>query len=1211
MKARFSCVFAVRIALLTGFVLAITTRVCAEETSDFQRKINAANPVAHWSFSELDVTAEGAGLTAGPRGPVHSGFSVENTGGALKGGAHLVIPDEGMKSRFDFDHGDSFSVEAMVNPTELKGYSAILTKGRTSNAGFPSDNQNWAFRLASVGGKAGVNFLFRSRAGDHGPADWHRWTSKDGFAVGSGWHHIALSYTFGNAESIRAYIDGNEVEGQWDMGGATTAPPVVDDDEVWLGSTMGGNISNSFHGALDEVALYRRVVPETIFKSRFEYVPPPLVLPDPNPGVLQVNMHGPLSSDGSFPNDPGEPLAAWQQAELGFLRLPLKYDDWGIREDWGTAVMVRAVTEIELEPGDYEFLLRSRTATRLFIDREQVVSLPKQKRGGGAHNQVMPIPDVVRPGMRPAAMDDVEKVVSFSSSGGRHAIVMDVMVGGPRLRLDFGEPCLAISNGTDMFRLLTAGQQKGSPLTDEGWLGFVDRLGQQLDAMDVEHRRQADLQQAYWNGRHQYAAERLAGESTGKSIDQLVDQRITTAKQNAGDPDSFFNKHVRPIFAEHCYRCHGDKERGELNLHSQENVFAGGESGDAAVAPGKPQASYLMELVTSDAGDRMPPKGAGLNDKQIDTLRKWIVEGGRVDSTPVEIAEVHPVVDDLTFLRRAWLDLVGVSPPVNVVRQFLQDGDHDKRALMIDRLLMDERWADNWVGYWQDVLAENPNLLKPMLNNTGPFRYWILESLRDNKPMDRFATELITMRGSTWGGGAGGFSVATLNDVPMAAKAHIIGTAFLGVNMKCARCHDAPYHETTQETLFQLAAMLKRKPIKVPATSSVPIAFFEHVDAGGRESLIDVTLDIGSTVNPEWPFEVVSDEDMSRIISSDEDSRVRFAANVTFSRRFAEVIVNRLWKRLMGAGLVEPVDDWEGHQPADPALLAFMTDEFIRGGYDLRLLTSQIMNSKLYQRAAQDVPANLVESDRFFEGPYRRRLAAEQIVDNAWHAAGREMNLGHLTMDIEGRLAPDYFMNFGQPKHAWELTTMANERDRPSLAMPKMQAVVDTLLAFGWRNSRQEPTSHRVEEPNPLQPGVLANGVMGSWLTQLTDDSELTRVCMDAESVDELVETLFLRFLTRLPTPSEEKRFIDLLSSGFADRVVPEQLLPPPVKLERMPYVSWSNHLDGAANSIKQKQEEIARQGDPPTRYLRVSWRERAEDALWALLNAPEMIIVP
>ncbi|OUW77517.1 MAG: hypothetical protein CBD74_12210 [Saprospirales bacterium TMED214] len=1211
MKTRLSCVFAVRITLLIGLVVTIAPRVRAEEASDFQRKISATNPVAHWSFTQPDVLTDGATLTPGPRGPLHSGFSVGNTGIGLKDGAHLVIPDEGVESRFDFAHGDSFSVEAMVNPTELKGYSAILSKGRTSNAGFPSDNQNWAFRLTSVGGKAGVNFLFRSRADEHGPGDWHRWTSKAGFAVGSGWHHVALSYTFGKPESIRAYIDGSEVKGQWDKGGATTASPVVDDDEVWLGSTMGGNPSNSFYGSVDEVALYRRVVPEQVFKSRFQYVPPPLVLPDPTPDVLQVNMHGPLSSDGSFPNDPGEPLAVWQQEELGFLRLPLKYNDWGIREDWGTTVMVRAVTEIELEPGEYEFLLRSRAATRLFIDREQVVSLPKQKRGGGAHNHVKPIPDVVRPGMRPPAMDDVEKIISFSTSGGRHAIVMDLMVGGPRLRLDFGEPCLAISNGTDMFHLLTPAQQSGSPLTDKGWLRFVDRLGKQLDVMDVEHRRQADQQQAYWDERHQYAAERLVTESTGNSIDQLIDQRITMAKQNAGDPGSFFNKNVRPIFAEHCYRCHGEKERGDLNLLSQGNLFTGGESGDPAVVPGKPENSYLMELVTSDAGDRMPPKGAGLNDGQIEVLREWVTKGGRLDSTPVEITEVLPIVDDLTFLRRVWLDLLGVSPPVNVIRQFLKDGDHDKRSQMIDRLLADERWADNWVGYWQDVLAENPNLLKPMLNNTGPFRYWILESMRDNKPMDRFATELITMRGSTWGGGAGGFSIATLNDVPMAAKAHIIGTAFLGVDMKCARCHDAPYHETTQKTLFQLAAMLNRKPIKVPATSSVPSAFFEHVNAGGREPLIDVTLDIGSTVNPEWPFEVVSDEDMDRIIAGDQDSRVRVAANVTFSRRFAEVIVNRVWKRLMGAGLVEPVDDWEGHQPVDPTLLAFLTDEFIRGGYDLRSLTRQIMNSKIYQRAAQDVPANLSESDRFFEGPYRRRLAAEQIVDNAWQAAGREMNLGHLTMDIEGRLAPDYFMNFGQPKHAWEFTTMANERDRPSLAMPKMQAVVDTLLAFGWRNSRQEPTSHRIEEPNPLQPGVLANGVMGSWLTQLTDDSELTSVCIEAESVSQLVETLFLRFLTRLPTPSEKQRFVDLLSSGFVERVVPEALLPPPVKLERMPYVSWSNHLDGAANSIKQKQEEAARRGDPPTRYLQDSWRERAEDALWALLNSPEMIIVP
>ena len=83
------------------------------------------------------------------------------------------------------------------------------------------------------------------------------------------------------------------------------------------------------------------------------------------------------------------------------------------------------------------------------------------------------------------------------------------------------------------------------------------------------------------------------------------------------------------------------------------------------------------------------------------------------------------------------------------------------------------------------------------------------------------------------------------------------------------------------------------------------------------------------------------------------------------------------------------------------------------------------------------------------------------------------------------------------------------------------------------------------------------------------------------------------------------------MKPGFNDRVVPREVWGPVVQIERMPHVSWSNHLDSAANLIKQKQEELARKGDPPTRYLRSDWRERAEDAVWALMNAPEMILVP
>src|SRR5690606_32973561 len=110
----------------------------------------------------------------------------------------------------------------------------------------------------------------------------------------------------------------------------------------------------------------------------------------------------------------------------------------------------------------------------------------------------------------------------------------------------------------------------------------------------------------------------------------------------------------------------------------------------------------------------------------------------------------------------------------------------------------------------------------PTLNNTGPFRWWIEESFDDNKPFDRFATELVMMEGSKYFGGPAGFSMASQNDAPFAAKAHILGGAFLAVEMKCARCHDAPYHDLDQRDLFALAAMLKRGGQPVPVSSTVP-----------------------------------------------------------------------------------------------------------------------------------------------------------------------------------------------------------------------------------------------------------------------------------------------------------------------------------------------------------------------------------------------------
>ncbi|MDB4512285.1 DUF1549 domain-containing protein, partial [Arenicella sp.] len=324
-----------------------------------------------------------------------------------------------------------------------------------------------------------------------------------------------------------------------------------------------------------------------------------------------------------------------------------------------------------------------------------------------------------------------------------------------------------------------------------------------------------------WVARHEKARELVdsltplsAIPDSGNPVDYFVKSKIEKGRAELQKTShSLYGEGIKPLLEEHCFRCHGEKEKGELRLDDRDRARAGGESGYPAIVPGKAEKSQLLKLIQSESGDRMPPKGEGLREEQIALLEKWIADGADYGSKVDEAMLMWtPGADDLSFLRRVYLDTTGVTPTASEARTFLDNSDPGKRAAVIDELLADDRWADHWTSYWQDVLAENPNLLKPTLNNTGPFRWWIYDAMLDNKPMDRFVTELVTFQGSLHDGGAAGFKLAAENDVPMAAKAHIVSSAFLGVDMKCARCHDAPYHSSTQKDLFQLAANRLRGP---------------------------------------------------------------------------------------------------------------------------------------------------------------------------------------------------------------------------------------------------------------------------------------------------------------------------------------------------------------------------------------------------------------
>jgi hypothetical protein len=572
-----------------------------------------------------------------------------------------------------------------------------------------------------------------------------------------------------------------------------------------------------------------------------------------------------------------------------------------------------------------------------------------------------------------------------------------------------------------------------------------------------------------------------------------------------------------------------------------------------------------------------------------------------------------PLTDDYTFIRRLALDTVGVIPAPELVRAFADDRSGGKRARMVDRFLRQPGWADHWVSYWQDVLAENPGILKPMLNNTGPFRWWIHESFIDNKAMDRFVTELIMMEGSKYYGGPAGFGMATDNDVPMAQKAQIVAQAFMGLQMQCARCHDAPHHDFKQKDLFSLAAMLKRGTQIVPPTSSIPTN--SH---GALTRKVKVTLPPGGKVEPAWPFENLLAEGCvgDGVLRNPSDSRERLAALVTdpANPRFARVLVNRVWKRYLGWGLVEPVDDWETAKPSHPELLDFLAWQLVTHDYDLQYLARLILNSDAYQREvrAEGSEEHSFES-RFFATPARRRLTAEQLVDSLFFAAGKSFDSEELNMDVDSRRPVKDFNNLGYPVRAWEFTSLSNERDRPALSIPKSQAIVDALSTFGWRDSRQNSATVRDDSANIVQPALLANGILAHGrIAKFSDEGVFTQLALQERPLSEFVRSLFFQVLSRPPTAEELAIFSATLGPGYETRRNLEfGKESPPRQTSQVRAVSWANHLNPEATRIKQEQEHAARLGDAPGVRLKKEWRARAEDAVWALINSPEFVFVP
>jgi Protein of unknown function (DUF1549)/Protein of unknown function (DUF1553)/Planctomycete cytochrome C len=457
-----------------------------------------------------------------------------------------------------------------------------------------------------------------------------------------------------------------------------------------------------------------------------------------------------------------------------------------------------------------------------------------------------------------------------------------------------------------------------------------------------------------------------------------------------------FVKDIKPLFEASCVKCHAKgKAKGEFSLETRELFLKGGET-EAGAIIGKSAESYVVELVAAiDPDNVMPKKGSRWTAEEIGLLRAWIDQGAAwpqgitfakpepenlVPRTVLlpQSAEAHaldklvgeyaakknvtlPVpVDDRTFVRRAYLDVIGLPPSPEQLRAFVFDPAPDKRGKLVRSLLADNRsYADHWLTFWNDHLRNDYKGTGFIDGGRRQITGWLYQSLVTNKPYDQFVSELVSPRDETsepftrgiiWRG------VVNASMLPPMQAAQNISQVFLGVNLKCASCHDSFINDWSLADAYGVAAIYSDEPLE----------------------LVHCDKPTGKVAAPRSLYPQLGELNAKL----DRSGRMaRFAEILTGKAdgRLARTVVNRLWARLLGRGLVEPLDDMDRAAWA-PAIIDFLAEDLVKHRYDLKRTIEMILTSRAYQLPTVESPKD-EKAEYVFQGPLTRRITAEQFSD--------------------------------------------------------------------------------------------------------------------------------------------------------------------------------------------------------------------------------------
>jgi hypothetical protein len=448
-----------------------------------------------------------------------------------------------------------------------------------------------------------------------------------------------------------------------------------------------------------------------------------------------------------------------------------------------------------------------------------------------------------------------------------------------------------------------------------------------------------------------------------------------------------------------------------------------------------------------------------------------------------------PLAGDEEFLRRVYLDLIGVQPKPEEIRAFLANPDAKKREKIIDTLFECPEFVDHWSLKWGDLLQNSRNSVSSP--SVYLFREFIRGAVASNMQLDAFARRLLTARGGITEDPAGVYFAISKDTNDTVER---VTQVFCGVRMLCARCHAHPLENWTQADYYGLASFFNQ-------VSTRPDGRFPTAP---NTKLVQLNLAAGAATNPRsgrpQPPRFLGGAEPP--LPADKDRREAYAAWLTAPQNpfFARGLVNRIWSYFFHRGIIEPVDDVRStNPPINPALLDALTKDFVEHQFDVRQLMRRIVTSATYQRSSVSTASNRHDQQNFSHA-IPRRVPAEALLDSLVQATGVPENIGGAPAGFRAAQLPDgnvdsaFLRLFGKPQR---MDACECERDNSS----------NMLQALHFINGKS--ILSRVQNPNGRPAQLLKQ--------KLTEP--------------QLVAELYLWSLARNPNAEELKVGLNFLQS--------------------------------------------------------------------------------